>query len=264
MEPAEREHNSSFWEHLDILRHYLIKAVVAAMGCAVLCFLFKEQLFELILAPKNDDFVTYRLLQKIIAALGSDKIIEGYSVQLINTQLSGQFVTHVKASFAAGFLFASPYILYLLFKFVSPALYANERRYTLRAVGYGYAMFLIGMCVAYFVIFPLTFRFLGTYQVSAEVGNLISLHSYISTLLLILLSMGIVFEMPILCWLFARMGFLSSSYMRTYRRHAIVLLLVLAACITPTADAFTMIIVAMPMMLLYEVSIFIVAKSAKK
>lgn len=261
MEHIEKEHNTTFWDHLDILRHYLIKAVVATLGCSILCFLFKEKLFELILAPKEDDFVTYRLLQQILTALGSEKNIEGFSVQLINTQLAGQFITHVKASFSAGLLFSSPYILYLLFKFVSPALYTNERRYTLRAVGYGYLMFLIGMCLAYFLIFPLTFRFLGTYQVSSEVGNLISLHSYISTLLLILLSMGIIFEMPVLCWLFARMGFLTSSYMRTYRRHAAVLLLVLAAFITPTADAFTMLLVALPMILLYEASILIVSYS---
>ena len=169
----------------------------------------------------------------------------------------------MKAAFCVGALLASPYILYQLFRFVSPALYSNERRYALRVVVGGYVMFLVGVAISYFLIFPLTFRFLGTYQVSGEVENLIALPSYISTLLTMSLAMGLVFEIPMLAWLFAKLGFLSAPFMRHYRRHAIVLILVVAAIITPTSDVFTLSLVALPMWLLYEASIFIVKRTNK-
>ena len=131
----------------------------------------------------------------------------------------------------------------------------------MRVVGGGYVMFVVGILVSYFLIFPLTFRFLGMYQVSEDVANLITLDSYISTLVLMCLSMGIVFEIPILSWLFAKLGLLSADFMRRYRKHAIVIILVVAAIITPTSDVFTLSLVALPMWLLYEVSIFIVNKT---
>lgn len=170
----------------------------------------------------------------------------------------------MKAMLCAGILCASPYILYQLFRFVSPALYVNERKYVVRVVGGGYAMFALDVAVSYFLIFPLTFRFLGTYQVSGEVENIIALQSYISTLMTISLAMGLVFEIPILSWLFAKLGLLSDGFMRKYRKHAIVVTLVVAAIITPTSDVFTLSLVALPMWLLYEISILIVNKTANK
>ena len=166
----------------------------------------------------------------------------------------------MKTALCAGVLCASPYILYQLFRFASPALYDNERRYAVRMVGGGYAMFSLGVLISYFLIFPLTFRFLGTYQVSGEVDNLIALDSYISTLVMMCLAMGIVFEIPILSWLFAKLGFLSADFMRSYRKHAVVIILIVAAIITPTSDVFTLSLVALPMWVLYEVSILIVKK----
>ncbi|MCI7162038.1 MAG: twin-arginine translocase subunit TatC, partial [Butyricimonas virosa] len=130
-------------------------------------------------------------------------------------------------------------------------------------VGYGYIMFMVGVLISYFLIFPLTFRFLGTYQVSDQVENMISLQSYISTLLMMSLAMGIVFEIPILSWLFAKLGFISADFMRRYRRHAVVIILVVAAIITPTSDVFTLLLVSLPMWLLYEVSILIVKRSVR-
>ena len=160
-----------------------------------------------------------------------------------------------------GVICSSPYIVYQLFRFVSPALYAAERRYVVRVVGFGYLLFLVGAAVSYFLVFPLTFRFLGTYQVSGEVTNMITLESYISTLMTMTLAMGIVFEIPVLSWLFAKLGFLSSAFMRRYRKHAIVIILIVAAVITPTSDVFTLLVVALPMYLLYELSIVIVRLS---
>lgn len=252
----------SFWEHLDVLRAAIVRIVAVAVVFGIAAFCFKEELFAVVLAPKDDGFVTYRLFNRIAAWAGGET--GSFAVQLINTGLAQQFIIHMKTALCAGVLCASPYILYQLFRFVSPALYADERKYVVRIVGGGYAMFVVGVMVSYFLIFPLTFRFLGTYQVSGDVANLITLDSYISTLVLMCLSMGIVFEIPILFWLFAKLGFLSAGFMRRYRKHAIVIILVVAAIITPTSDVFTLSLVALPMWLLYEVSIWIVNKTKQE
>ncbi|OUQ51059.1 twin-arginine translocase subunit TatC [Alistipes sp. An116] len=246
----------TFWEHLDVLRVAIVKIIAVSVVFGVVAFFFKEQLFDVILAPKQSDFITYRVFNMISSWVGGGS--EAFIVRLINTGLAQQFVIHMKTALCAGILCTSPYILYQLFWFVSPALYENERRYVMRVVGGGYAMFGIGVLVSYFLIFPLTFRFLGTYQVSRDVDNLITLDSYISTLMLMSLTMGLVFEIPILSWLFAKLGFLTDRFMRRYRKHAIIIILVVAAIITPTSDVFTLLLVACPMWLLYEMSILIV------
>ena len=256
---AANTDKQSFWEHLNVLRAAIVKIVAVAVVFGITAFCFKEELFTVVLAPKNDGFITYRLFNRIAAWTGGET--GSFAVQLINTGLAQQFIIHMKTALYAGVLCASPYILYQLFRFVSPALYANERKYVVQVVGGGYAMFVVGVLVSYFLIFPLTFRFLGTYQVSGDVANLITLDSYISTLVLMCLSMGIVFEIPIFSWLFAKLGFLSANFMRRYRKHAIVIILVVAAIITPTSDVFTLSLVVLPMWLLYEISILIVKQS---
>lgn len=249
----------SFWDHLDALRGVIVKGVAIIVVFAIVAFLFKEELFDIVLAPKENDFVTYRWLRDI-ERLVSHQQMSDFSVALINTGLAEQFVIHMKTALCAGVLCASPYILYELFHFVSPALYANERKYATRFVTFGYIMFIIGVLLSYFLIFPLTFRFLGTYQVASDVTNMISLESYMSTLILLCLSMGLVFEMPLLVWLFGKIGFLTSPFMRKYRRHAVVIILIIAAIITPTTDVFTLLIVSLPMWLLYEFSIYLLPK----
>ena len=250
----------SFWDHLYILRASLVKIAAVTAVFAVVAFFFKEALFSIILAPKDADFITYRWLY-FFSGWVTDEQAQDFYVKLINTGLAQQFMIHMKVAMCTGVLCASPYILYQLFRFVSPALYANERKYVVRIVGYGYIMFMLGVLISYFLIFPLTFRFLGTYQVSEQVENMISLQSYISTLLMMCLAMGIVFEIPILSWLFAKLGFISADFMRRYRRHAVVIILIVAAIITPTSDVFTLLLVSLPMWLLYEVSILIVKRS---
>ena len=262
MEQASESEKQSFWDHLDILRASLVKIAAVTAVFAVLAFFFKEALFSVILAPKDADFITYRWLY-FFSGWVTDEQAQDFYVKLINTGLAQQFMIHMKVAMCTGVLCASPYILYQLFRFVSPALYANERKYVVRVVGYGYIMFMVGVLISYFLIFPLTFRFLGTYQVSDQVENMISLQSYISTLLMMSLAMGIVFEIPILSWLFAKLGFISADFMRRYRRHAVVIILVVAAIITPTSDVFTLLLVSLPMWLLYEVSIWIVKRSVR-
>lgn len=256
---AAQSGKQSFWEHLDVLRAAIMKSLLVAVVFGVAAFCFKEELFTVVLAPKEAGFITYRVLASI-GRLWAETEPADFTVQLINTGLAEQFIIHMKTAMCAGVLCASPYILYQLFRFVSPALYADEWKYAVRIVGSGYAMFLLGVLVSYFLIFPLTFRFLGTYQVSGEVANMITLQSYISTLTMMCLAMGIVFEMPVLAWFFAKMGFLSADFMRRYRKHAIVIILIVAAVITPTSDVFTLSLVALPMWLLYEVSLCIVKR----
>ncbi len=250
----------SFWGHLDDLRAVVIKIGLVVVLFGVVAFFFKDELFRIILAPKNDNFVTYLLLDRLLGlmSVSSDG---GFNVPLINTGLARQFVIHMKMAFAAGVVCASPYIIYQIFRYVSPALYADERKYAYKVVGSGYLMFMIGMAVSYFLIFPLTFRFLGTYQVDSEVSNLISLESYVETLVVMSVSLGIVFEMPVVAWLFAKMGFIGDDFMRKYRKHAVVVILIIAAVITPTSDIFTLLAVSLPMCLLYEGSIMIVRRT---
>lgn len=237
----------TFWDHLDVLRSSLIRMTVAVAVLAVAAFVLKEQLFSVVLAPRSSDFVTYRLLG-----------VTPFHLHLMNTGLTEQFMIHMRTALYAGLLAASPYVLYELFRFVSPGLYQNERRYAGWIVGAAYVMFLVGTLVNYFVVFPLTVRFLGTYQVSPDVANMLTLQSYVDTLLGMSLVMGVVFELPVVCGLMGRMGLLTDQWMNDYRRHAIVAILVVAAIITPTTDVFTLFVVALPIYLLYEVSIWIV------
>ena len=217
----------TFWDHLDVLRASLIRMTIVVIGFTVVAFLMKDTLFSIVLAPRSSHFVTYQLLGA-----------EDFTLHLMNTGLTEQFMIHVRTALYAGVLLASPYILYELFRFVSPGLYANERRYTVWIVGAAYLMFIIGTCVNYFVVFPMTVHFLGTYQVSPDVANMLTLQSYIDTLLGMSLIMG--------------------RMMTAYRRHAIVAILVVAAIITPTTDIFTLMVVSLPIYLLYELSIQIV------
>ena len=259
---SSEDGNLSFWDHLDELRGMLMRIIGITVLFGIGAFFFKEQLFELVLAPTKSDFVTYRLFAKL--AEYSDTAVEPFSLHLINVSLAQQFIVHMKVSMVAGLLCASPYILYAILGFLAPALYKSERRYVYTLVGCGYLMFMVGVALCYILIFPLTLRFLGSYQVSADVANMISLDSYMSTFTSMSLMIGLVFEMPILCWLFAKLGFLKASFMRNYRKHAIVLILIIAAIITPTSDAFTLALVSVPMWLLYEISIKVVTMTQRE
>ena len=246
---SESAENKSFWEHLDDLRGSLIKIVVAIVLFSTLAFCFKDILFKIVLAPKDSSFFMYKLFG------GGD-----FTIRLMNIGLTEQFMIHLKTAFAFGVLMASPYIIYVLFDFVRPALYEKERQHSTGIVVSSYVMFMIGVAVNYLFIFPLTVRFLGTYQVSEQVSNMLTLQSYMDTLLMMSIVFGIIFEIPIVSWLLARFGLLKAEYMTRYRRHAIVAILVIAAIITPTGDAFTLLIVSLPIWLLYELSVVIVKR----
>lgn len=238
----------TFWDHLDELRSCIIRSLVVVVVAAVVAFFLKEWLFAVVLAPRSSDFISYRLL-------GID---DTFVIHLMNIGLTEQFMTHMRVSLYAGLLIASPYVLYQLFCFVSPALYQNERRAATWIVGSAYLMFMLGTVLNYLIIFPLTVRFLGTYQVSPDVQNMLTLQSYIDTLIGMSFVMGVVFELPVVCAILGRMGFIDSRMMSQYRRYAIVAILIVSAIITPTTDVFTLLVVSLPIWLLYEASIGIV------
>lgn len=252
----------TFWQHLDELRYVLIRIIAVSALFAIAAFVMKEQVFDILLAPQDSDFITYRWFEALGMLTGSESV-EGFSIQLISTALSAQFFIHIKTAAYVGLIAALPYTLLQIFRFLSPALYSNERRNVVYATSSGYVMFMLGVAVCYFIIFPLTFRFLGTYQVSSGVENMISIQSYIDTFITMTMLMGVMFELPVLCWLMSKAGMLTASFMRRFRRHAAVLILAVAAIITPTADAFTMIAVAMPIYVLYELSILIVSLTTR-
>ena len=238
---------ASFWDHLDELRSRIIRVLLIIVVSTVVAFLLKEPLFNVVLAPRSSEFVSYRLLG-----------VSAFSIHLINTGLTEQFMVHMRTSLYIWVLLASPYIIYEMFRFVSPGLYDNERRYALWIVGSAYVMFILGTLLNYFLVFPLTVRFLGTYQVNADVTNMLTLQSYIDTLISMSFLMGVLFELPVVCWLLGRMGIINAQMMGAYRRHAIVAILVLAAIVTPTTDVFTLFVVALPIWILYELSVLIV------
>lgn len=241
----------SFWDHLDELRTCLIRIIIVVLASAIVAFAMKTEVFSIVLAPTKSEFITYRWFSQF-----GD--IADFNLNLINTQLTSQFSVHMQVSIIIGIICVSPYILYSIFAFVSPALYENERKYARLLVVAGYIMFMIGVALCYFLIFPLTIRFLGNYQVSDDVANIITLSSYIDTLTMLTLMLGIVFELPILCMLLGKMGILTAEFMKKYRRHAIVIILIVAAIITPTTDVMTLMLVTLPIYLLYEISILAV------
>jgi sec-independent protein translocase protein TatC len=237
----------TFWDHLDELRGVIVRMLLVIMLVAIVAFVMKDELFTVVLAPRTSDFITYRLMG-----------VEPFEIHLMNTGLTEQFMVHLKTAVYAGVLVASPYIIYLLFGFVAPALYDKERHFATLLCVSGYLMFMLGTALNYLLIFPLTLKFLGTYQVSEDVANMLTLQSYMDTLLMMNLVMGIVFELPVVSWLLGRMGVINAKMMQAMRRHAVVAILILAAIITPTTDAFTLFVVALPIWLLYELSIVIV------
>lgn len=263
-ETTKTKNEMTFWEHLDELRGSLIKIAITVVVSSIVVFLFKEETFRIIFAPKNDSFITYEILNKISHGITGNTEKINFSVQLINTGLTEQFMTHMKTSIHIGFMISLPYILYLLFRFISPALYSNEKKYSARAITSGYVMFMLGVLLNYFLIFPLTLSFLGTYQVSQEVANMISLQSYMDILMMMNLMMGIVFELPILCWVLGKLGVLTDTFMKKFRKHSFVAILIVSAIITPTSDVFTLMVVALPIWILYEISILVVKASGRK
>lgn len=251
----------SFWDHIDALRAVLIRIVVVLVAATIGLFCVMPYLFDnVILAPCHGDFVLYRLFERMTSSVPwLPQFTTGdFHVELINIKLASQFFIHMSSSFWLGLVLTFPIVLYLLWTFVAPALYPRERRGVKTAFLIGCLMFFLGVAVGYFVVFPVTLRFLADYHVSQLVPNQISLDSYMDTFLMLIFVMGVIFELPLMAWLLGSLGALHRGFFKTYRRHAVVVLLVLAAIITPTGDPFTLMVVFLPIYLLYEVSAYLV------
>lgn len=257
MKSSKNDELLTFGGHLEVLRRMLFRIIAVAAAIAMVVFCFKETTWEVLLAPSEWDFCTYRWLESAMQAMGIDFHFEEFNVQMIATDLSSQFMTHISTAVYLGLLGASPYILYELFRFISPALYENERKYSVQVAGIIYVLFILGVLMSYFVLFPISFRFLGTYSVSAKVVSNITLDSYISTFVSLTLVMGVVFQLPVIAFFLGKMGIITSKTLTRYRRHSFLMIMILAAIITPP-DIMTLVLVTIPLYLLYEVSIRVV------
>ncbi|MCM1349196.1 MAG: twin-arginine translocase subunit TatC [Firmicutes bacterium] len=256
--------NLSFWDHLDVLRALLLRGAIVVAVFAVALFAAMPSIFnEIILAPCRPDFATYRWLESIAGSNllglgGSDANIFSGNVNLVNINLASQLMIHLSTSFWIALVAAVPVLLWLLWRFIAPALYDHERRPVSLSLMFGTLLFYVGAAVCYMMIFPLTLRFLASYQLSPLIPNVISLDSYMDTLTGMMLAMGLMFELPVLAWLLGRFHILNRDFFKRYRRHAICILLILAAIITPTGDPFTLALVFLPLYLLWELSSFTV------
>lgn len=253
----------TFGGHLEVLRRMLFRILIVISIFAVTIFCFKETTFGILLAPSKSDFYLYHWIEQFFAFVGYNFHFAPFEVDLIATDLSSQFMTHISTSLYLGFLCASPYILFELFRFISPALYDNERKYSLPVLFIIYVLFIIGVLMSYFILFPISFRFLGTYSVAEQIHSTITLDSYITTFVTLTLVMGAVFQLPVIAYFLAKIGILQSEWLAKYRQYAFLIIMVVAAIITPP-DLMTLILVTIPLYLLYEVSIIVTQRVRNK
>lgn len=243
--------DSGFWDHAEALRKVILRGVGIVVGLMCVYFAVMPELFDkVILAPCRADFPLYSLLRHIGGPLEGD----GKDIELINIQLASQFFIHMSTSLWIAVITAFPMLLYLIWSFVAPGLYEHEKRGIGPVIAGANVMFYLGVATGYFLVFPLTLRFLAGYQLSASIPNQISLDSYIDNFMMLVLVMGIVFQLPVVAWLLGRAGVLGREFFHTFRRHAIVALLIAAAVITPTGDPFTLTVVFLPLYILWEAS----------
>jgi sec-independent protein translocase protein TatC len=255
----------TFLEHLEVLRGHLLRSLGSIGVFAVVAFLLKDIIFDhVLLAPKSAEFFTNRMFCKLGELVNTDKLcINEIPISLINIDLSGQFRIHMTIAFFGGLILAAPYVFWEVYRFIMPALKEKERKYSSGMVFYTTFLFLLGVLFGYFLIVPLTINFLGGYSVSEQVANQINLRSYIGTVTSLVFATGLIFELPILVYFLSKVGLMTPKFMRRYRKHAIVIILVIAGIITPP-DIFSQILVTIPMYLLFEISIFISARVEKQ
>ena len=263
LEEEGQEGAMSFWDHLEVLRWALFRSACVLAVIMVGTFIAMPYIFDrFILAPTNNDFFVYRWLNSI--GRGIVKLSPDFDVQIININVASQFMTHISTSISLAAVIAFPYFIWEIWKFIEPALFEDEVKHLRPAFLGGTIMFYIGCAIGYTLVFPFTFRFLVEYNLSPSITNQINLQSYIDNFTMLILVMGIVFEMPLLAWLLSLFGILRKSFLREYKRHAVVVLLVSAAIITPSGDPFTLMLVFIPLYLLYELSILVVKDKSKK
>jgi sec-independent protein translocase protein TatC len=257
----------SFLGHLEALRWHLVRMAAVIVLCATVAFCFPEIIFTKVLfGPKSPDFITYEFLCKASAYLnmGETLCFKEFNFKIQNLDVTGQFTLSMWASIVAGLIVAFPYVLWELWRFVKPALQQKEINAARGFIFYATGLFLTGVAFGYFIVCPMAIYFLGNYKVDPTIENFFSLDSYVSTVTTLILMMGIVFELPIIIYFMARFGIITAAFMRKHRRHALIVILIVAAIITPTTDILTQMMVAIPLWVLYEVSIVVAKRVEKK
>lgn len=266
---SERKANKSdmsFLEHLEVLRWHLVRSSVVILLFTILAFIFKSFVFDtIILAQKDSDFWTYGLFCKFSHLIGRGDALcmDEISFSLINITMSGQFTIHIVTSIIVGIVLAFPYLLFEVWRFITPALKQGEKKYALGLVFLGSILFTIGILFGYYFVAPLSVQFLGNYEVSEQVSNQITLQSFISTVTTVTLVCGLVFQLPLIVYFLSKLGLITPEVMRKYRKHAIVVTLVLSAIITPP-DISSQVLLTIPLLILYEISIYISKVVVKK
>jgi sec-independent protein translocase protein TatC len=266
MSVPNHPNDMSFIDHLEELRWHLMRSIVAITLITIVAFLLKSWVFDtLIFGPCQDDFFTYdafcQLAHKL--NLGDSLCFKPANFTLINTDMSGQFTMHLQVAMVLGFIAAFPYIFWEMWRFIEPGLNESERKYTKGIVIASSLLFFMGVLFGYYIITPFSINFLAGYYVSDHVANTISLTSYVGTLTSIILASGIMFELPMLVFFLAKMGLIYADWMRQYRRHALVVILFIAAVITPP-DVWSQVLVTIPVYLLYEAGIWVAAVVEKR
>mgnify|MGYP001766897472 FL=1 len=259
------EKEMSFWDHLDALRGHVFRSAIAIVAMGVLAFVNREIIFDqIILAPKSPDFITNQLLCRLGNLLNVPSLCLGdIELNIININISGQFTTHIYISFFAGMVVAAPYVIWEIWRFIKPALYETERRHSSGAVWSMSLLFILGVLFSYYLIVPLTLSFFGSYQVSNAISNQISLASYISTVVSVTFSLGVVFELPVFVYFLTKVGIITPEFLKRNRKYTLVILLIIAAVITPP-DIVSQILVTIPLYGLYELSILVSQRIARR
>ena len=263
--PIEKE--MTFWDHLDDLRRTIFR-IGGFVGVVSLAFFaFMKPIFDdAILAPSRNDFFLYQWfgeLSKEVSFL-PDFISSTFNVKIININLASQFFVHLTSSLWFALVFSFPFIVYQVFLFIKPALYANERKNAGGVFFFGNILFYCGVAVGYLFLFPLTLRFLAGYQLSKFIEQSVSLDSYMNTFLMVCFFMGLVFELPIVAWFLSQLGILHRGFFNKYRRHAFFTLFVFVAIFSPTGDPLTIMLFFIPIYALWEISAFVVKKKPKE
>lgn len=265
----DEEQEMSFFDHIDELRSHIIRSLIVLILVTIVIFFNKKIVFDnIVLAPKSPDFLTYKLFCRLSAYLNSlglkvNICISSISYELKNIDMSGQFMTHIKVSIVIASIIAFPYIFYEFWKFIRPALHINEIKKTRGITFFASILFIVGSLFGYFLLAPFSMNFLGSYTVSDSVQNEINLDSYIGMLMMMVLASALIFELPILIYFLSKIGLITAAFMRNYRRYAYIIILVVAAILTPSPDVFSQLILAIPLVILYEISIFIALRNEK-
>lgn len=265
-EPEEQgEKEMSFLDHLEELRWHLIRSFGAIGILAITAFVSKDLVFHtIILGPSRPDFWTYRMLCQLGEILGSSAIcIDELSFIIQSRQMTGQFTMHITSSFVIGLVLAFPYAFWEIWRFVKPGLYPKERKAARGATFYVSTLFIIGVTFGYFIMTPISVNFLASYSLDPSIANEFDIISYVSTVTTLVLASGILFQMPIVTYFLTKAGLITPRLMKQYRKHAMVVILVLGAMLTPP-DPFSQILIALPLIGLYQISIAICAMAIRK